>query len=177
MVQNALAPLAFDTMDVVVASFPRRLEMVLLGLAILALCCAGIYAWRLRAGLGRLEPQPMTVPDEPLWNSVLQPKNFKELWRWPHKTWVLDTKLRWICDSMSVDARLVTRSTSRMEAPYGIAMMSAMSCTIVAVKLGFSSRARFALSRISWFLVMMPPDFFDEHAMRVVNAPPGMRFN
>ena len=90
----------------------------------------------------------MTEPAELSWNSVLQPKNFKELWRWLRKTWVLDTKHSWTCDSTLVDVRLVTRSTSRMEAPYGIAMTSAMSCTIVAVKLGFSSRARFALSRI-----------------------------
>jgi hypothetical protein len=90
----------------------------------------------------------MTEPVELSWNSVLQPKNFKELWRWLRKTWVLDTKLRWMCDSMFVDARLVTRSTSRMEAPYGIAMMNAMSCTIVAERLGFSSRALSVHGRI-----------------------------
>ena len=90
----------------------------------------------------------MIEPAELSWSSVLQPKNFKELWRWLRKTWVLDIKLRWMCDSMFVDARLVTRSTSRMEAPYGIAMMNAMSCTIVAERLGFSSRALSVHGRI-----------------------------
>ena len=90
----------------------------------------------------------MIEPAELLWNSVLQPKNFKELWRWRRKTWVLDTKLKWMCDSMFVDARLVMRSTSRMEAQSGIAMMNAMSCTIVAERLGFSNRALSAHGRI-----------------------------
>ena len=40
------------------------------------------------------------------------------------------------------------RSTSRVEAQSGIAMMNAMSCTIAAVRLGFSSRVQFARDKI-----------------------------
>ena len=40
------------------------------------------------------------------------------------------------------------RSTSRVEAQSGIAMMNAMSCTIVGEGLGFSNRALSAHGRI-----------------------------
>ena len=45
IIQNALAPLTFDTLDAVVALVPRRLEMVLLMMAMVTVC---VFTWKLR---------------------------------------------------------------------------------------------------------------------------------
>ena len=55
MVQNALTPLAFDTLDAVEALVPRRLVMVLLLLALTAMCAFAWWIRRLQRRLGVLE--------------------------------------------------------------------------------------------------------------------------
>lgn len=90
--------------------------------------------------------------------------------------WVLDTKFRWICDNISVDACLVTRSTSRMGS-------SVWYCDDKCDELYDSGREIriFQPCAICATQDLMVPDedttrFFDEHGMRILNVPPGIQF-
>ena len=211
MVQNALAPLAFDTMDVVVASFPKRLEMVLLGLAILALCCAGIYAWRLRAGLGRLQRRIGDLEVEVHQSNhranalVVMYDGLREAF--DRKTTAYDRARRAFVEQRAAAQELqgaLALATQDLGAGYQAQVdlrQHVRRCPLgdeIHIQDGSSVWHRddecdelydsgreirifqpCAICAQQDFVV--PGDdatrFFDEHGMRVVNAPPGMRFN
>ena len=84
---------------------------------------------------------------------------------------------RWIFDNMWRDALWLMRSTSKMEVRCGIAMITAMSCTIVAERFVVSKLVRLCTEGVSSPIGDDAAAFFDEQGVRVVNPPDWMQFN